>query len=41
MGVTVSLLIASSVMVENQEIAFKVDRSSNRNISIYSHTIIH
>ena len=41
MGVSVSLLITSSVIVENQEIAFKVDRSRNRNISICSHNIKH
>lgn len=41
LGVRVSLSIASSVMAKNQEIAFKVDRSSNRNISVCSHTIKH
>lgn len=41
MGVRVSLLIVSSVIVKNQEIPCKVDRSSNSNISKCNYTIKH
>ena len=41
MGVGISLLIASSIIVESEEMSFQVDRSSDRNISTCNHTIKH